>query len=309
MARPARRFGSVSRPRGVSSSLWTFSSPTCASIRPDHTPALDESLFLCDFPFGHRGRNERAAMKIVVMGGSGLIGKKVVRKLRQHGHEMVAASPSSGVNTVTGEGLKQALAGAQVVVDVANAPSWEDAVVMAFFETSGRNLLAAEAAAGVGHHVALSVVGTDRLLASGYFRAKMAQEKLIKASLIPYTIVRATQFFEFVGGIAQSATEGRTVRLPPALMQPIAADDVAAAVADAALAEPLNGTFDLAGPEPIRQDDLLRQFLNATGHARKVITDPKALYYGIAVNDQSLPPGDNPRLGPTRFEDWLSRNA
>jgi len=248
-------------------------------------------------------------MKIVVIGGSGLIGKKVVKNLRQQGHEVVAASPSSGVNTVTGEGLAQALAGAQVVVDVANAPSWEDKAVLAFFETSGRNLLAAEAAAGVGHHVALSVVGTDRLLASGYFRAKMAQENLIKASPIPYTIVRATQFFEFVGGIAQSATEGQTVRLPPVLMQPIASDDVAAVVAEAALAEPLNGTVDLAGPEPIRQDELVRQFLNATGDARKVITDASATYYGINVNDQSLTPGENPRLGTTRFSDWLSRNA
>ena len=247
-------------------------------------------------------------MKIVVIGGSGLIGKKVVTKLRQHGHEVVAASPSSGVNTVTGEGLAQALAGAQVVVDVANAPSWEDNAVLAFFETSGRNLLAAEAAAGVGHHVALSVVGTDRLLASGYFRAKMAQEKLIKASPIPYTIVRATQFFEFVGRIAQSATEGQTIRLPPVLMQPIAADDIAAVVADVALAEPLNGTFDLAGPEPIRQDDLVRQFLKATLDSRTVVTDPKALYYGIEVNDQSLTPSDKARIGPTRFEDWLRRS-
>ena len=248
-------------------------------------------------------------MKIVVIGGSGLIGKKVVTKLRQHGHEVVAASPSSGVNTVTGEGLAQALAGAQVVVDVANAPSWEDNAVLAFFETSGRNLLAAEAAAGVGHHVALSVVGTERLLASGYFRAKMAQEKLIKASPIPYTIVRATQFFEFAGGIAQSATEGQTVGLPPVLMQPIAADDVAAVMADVALAEPLNGTFELAGPEPIRQDDLVRQFLKATRDARTVVTDASATYYGINVNDQSLTPGENPRLGTTRFSDWLSRNA
>jgi len=248
-------------------------------------------------------------MKIVVIGGTGLIGKKVVANLRQQSHEVVAASPSSGVNTVTGEGLAQALVGAQVVVDAANAPSWEDNAVLAFFETSGRNLLAAEAAAGVGHHVALSVVGTDRLLASGYFRAKMAQEKLIKASPIPYTIVRATQFFEFVAGIAQLATEGQTVRIPPVLMQPIAADDVGAVVADVALAKPLNGMFDLAGPEPIRQDDLVRQYLTATGDARTVITDPKALYYGIAVNDQSLTPGDNPRLGPTRFSDWLSRNA
>src|SRR5215468_10350855 len=204
-------------------------------------------------------------MKIVVIGGTGLIGKKVVTDLRQHGHEVVAASPSSGVNAVTGEGLAQALAGAQVVVDVSNAPSWEDNAVLAFFETSGRNLLAAEAAAGVGHHVALSVVGTDRLLASGYFRAKMAQEKLIKASPIPYTIVRATQFFEFVSGIAQTATEEKTVRLPPVLMQPIAAGDVAAVVAEGALAEPLNGTFEVAGPETIRQDDLVRQFLTATG--------------------------------------------
>src|SRR5256714_1856378 len=206
-------------------------------------------------------------MKIIVIGGSGLIGKKVVKNLRQQGHEVVAASPSSGVNTVTGEGLAQALAGAQVVVDVANAPSWEDKAVLAFFETSGRNLLAAEAAAGVGHHVALSVVGTDRLLASGYFRAKMAQENLIKASSIPYTIVRATQFFEFVGGIAQAATEGQTVRLPPVLMQPIAADDVAAVVADVALAAPSNGTFDLAGPESIRQDDLVRRVPQATADA------------------------------------------
>jgi uncharacterized protein YbjT (DUF2867 family) len=251
--------------------------------------------------------NEGTAMKIVVIGGSGLIGKKVVMNLRQRGHEVLAASPSSGVNTVTGEGLAQALAGAEVVVDVANAPSWEDNAVLAFFETSGRNLLAAEAAAGVGHHVALSVVGTGRLLASGYFRAKMAQEKLIKASPIPYTIARATQFFEFVGGIAQSATEGQTVRLPPVLMQPIASDDVAAVMADAALAEPLNGTVEVAGPEPIRQDDLVRRFLNATGDARTVIIDPKALYYGVEVNDQSLTPGDHPRLGSTRFGDWLSR--
>src|SRR5436305_2912897 len=180
-------------------------------------------------------------MKIVVIGGSGLIGKKVVKNLRQHGHEVVAASPSLGVNTVTGEGLARALAGAQVVVDVANAPSWEDSAVLAFFETSGRNLLAAEAAAGVGHHVALSVVGLDRLLASGYFRGKLAQEKLIKASSVPYTIARATHFFEFVGALAQLAAEGQTVRLPPVMMQPGASDDVAAVVADVALAEPLNG--------------------------------------------------------------------
>src|ERR1043166_2549007 len=247
-------------------------------------------------------------MKITVIGGSGLIGKKVVRNLHQQGHEVVAASPSSGVNTVTGEGLAQALAGAQVVVDVANAPSWEEKAVLAFFETSGRNLLAAEAAAGVSHHVALSVVGTDRLLAGAYFRAKMAQENLIKASPIPYTIVRATQFFEFVGGIAQAATEGQTVRLPPVLMQPIVSDDVAAVVAEAALAEPVNGTVEVAGPEPIRQDELVRRFLKATGDARTVISDPKALYYCVAVDDRSLMPGERPRLGSTRFEEWLKRN-
>lgn len=248
-------------------------------------------------------------MKIVVIGGTGLIGKKVVTNLRQHDHEVVAASPSSGVNAVTGKGLAHAVSGARVVVDVSNAPWWEDKAVLAFFETSGRNLLAAEAAAGVGHHVALSVVGTDRLLSSGYFRAKMVQEELIKASQIPYTIVRATQFFEFVGGIAQFATEGKTVRVPPVLMQPIAADDVAAVVAEVALAEPLNGTFDLAGPESIRQDDLVRQFLNTTGDARTVIADPKAPYYGVAVNDRSLVPAEHPRLGQTHFADWLSSQS
>ena len=248
-------------------------------------------------------------MKIVVIGGTGLIGSKVVKVLRDQDHEVIAASPSKGINSVTGEGLAAALADAQVAVDVANAPSWEDKAVLEFFETSGRNLVAAEVIAGVGHHVALSVVGTDRLLASGYFRAKMAQENLIKASPIPYTIVRATQFFEFVAGIAQSATEGQTVQLPPVLMQPIAADDVAAVMAETALVRPSNGTFDLAGPETIRQDDLVRQFLAATGDTRSVVTNPKALYFGLTVNDQSLTPGDNPRLGSTRFADWLSRGA
>ena len=248
-------------------------------------------------------------MKIVVIGGTGLIGSKVVKVLRDQDHEVIAASPSKGINSVTGEGLAAALADAQVAVDVANAPSWEDKAVLEFFETSGRNLVAAEVIAGVGHHVALSVVGTDRLLASGYFRAKMAQENLIKTSPIPYTIVRATQFFEFVAGIAQSATEGQTVQLPPVLMQPIAADDVAAVMAETALARPSNGTFDLAGPETIRQDDLVRQFLAATGDTRSVVTNPKALYFGLTVNDQSLTPGDNPRLGSTRFADWLSRGA
>ena len=247
-------------------------------------------------------------MKIVVIGGSGLIGTKLVNKLRQIGHEVVGASPSSGVNTITGEGLATALAGAQVVVDVANSPSWEDKAVLDFFETSGRNLLAAEAAAGVGHHIALSVVGTERLLASGYFRAKMAQETLIKASPVPYTIVRATQFFEFVGGIAQSATDGQTIRLSPALVQPIVSDDVAAALVQVVVDAPLNGTVELAGPEPIRLDELVRQFLSAHRDARKVTTDVHALYFGIELNDQSLTPGNNPRIGPTRFEDWLSRS-
>ena len=244
-------------------------------------------------------------MKIVVIGGSGLIGTKLVNKLRQHDHEVLAASPSSGVNTVTGEGLAQALAGAQVVVDVANAPSWEDNAVLAFFETSGRNLLAAEAAAGVGHHVALSVVGTDRLLTSGYFRAKMAQENLIKASKIPYTILRSTEFFEFVSGIAQSATDGQTVRLSPALVQPIASDDVADALADIAVGKPVNGRVEVAGPERIRLDELVRRYLSAKRDARKVMTDVHARYFGTELNDQSLTPGDNPRIGKTRFKDWL----
>ena len=247
-------------------------------------------------------------MKIVVIGGSGLIGTKLVNNLRRLGHEVVAASRSSGVDTLTGEGLATALAGAQVCVDVANSPSWEDKAVLDFFETSGRNLLAAEAAAGVGHHIALSVVGTERLLASGYFRAKMAQETLIKASPVPYTIVRATQFFEFVGGIAQSATDGQTVRLSPALVQPIVSDDVAAALAEVTLGTPVNGTVELAGPEPIRLDELVRQFLSAHRDARKVTTDVHALYFGIELNDQSLTPGNNARIGPTRFEDWLSRS-
>jgi uncharacterized protein YbjT (DUF2867 family) len=247
-------------------------------------------------------------MKIVVIGGTGLIGTKLVNKLRQSGHEVVAASPASGVNTITGEGLAEALAGAQVVVDVANAPSWEDKAVLEFFETSGRNLLAAEAAAGVGHHVALSVVGTERLLASGYFRAKMAQEKLIKASSVPYTIVRSTQFFEFMGGIAQSGTVGQTVHLSPALVQPIVSDDVAAAMADVTVGAPVNGTIEIAGPERVRLDELVGRFLRATQDPREVVTDVHARYSGVELNDQSLTPGDNPRIGATRFEDWLSRS-
>jgi uncharacterized protein YbjT (DUF2867 family) len=249
--------------------------------------------------------NNQSGRKIVVIGGSGLIGKNVVKILRDQGREVLAASPSSGVNTVTGEGLAEALAGAEVVVDVANAPVWEDKAVLEFFEKSGHNLLAAEAAAGVKHHVALSVVGTERLLDSGYFRAKMAQENLIKASPVPYTIVRATQFFEFVGGIAQSATEGQTVRLPSALYQPMAASDVAAFVAEAAVAQPVNGIIEVAGPEPMGLDESVRIYLKANPDSRTVTTDANAKYFGIAVNDQSLRPGSHPRLGPTRFEDWL----
>lgn len=244
-------------------------------------------------------------LKIVVIGGSGLIGTKLVNILRQHGQEVVVASPSSGVNTITGEGLAKALTGAQVVVDVSNAPSWEDKDVLEFFESSGRNLSTVEATAGVGHHVALSVVGTERLLASGYFRAKMAQENLIKASGIPYTIVRATQFFEFLGGIAQLSTVGQTVHLPPALWQPIAADDVASELAEVTLGAPVNGLVELAGPERAGLDELVRRFLGATKDPREVITDVDARYYGLVVNDQSLTPGTNPRIGATSFTDWL----
>jgi uncharacterized protein YbjT (DUF2867 family) len=259
--------------------------------------------------------NMNKKMKIVVIGGTGLIGSKVVNLLRQRGHEVVAASPSSGVNTLTGEGLAGALAGAQVVVDVANSPSFEDKPAMEFFDTSGRNLLAAEKTAGVKHHVALSVVGTDRLTGSGagslsgYFRAKMAQENLITSSGIPFTIVHATQFFEFAKNMAQSGTDGSTVRLSSVLMQPIAADDVATAVAEVALGQPVNGLVEVAGPDQIRQDELVRQYLSATGDPRKVVTDDKPLYYGIEVNDQSLVPGPNPRLGEVHFKDWLSTST
>jgi uncharacterized protein YbjT (DUF2867 family) len=246
-------------------------------------------------------------MKIVVVGGTGLIGTKLVNNLREQGHEVVAASPSKGVNTLTGEGLAEAMVGAEVVVDVANSPSFEDKPVMEFFETSGRNLLAADGVAGVKHHVALSVVGTDRLLASGYFRAKLVQENMIKTSAIPYTIIRAAQFFEFVGAIAQSATDGQTVRLPSAMMQPIASDDVAVIIADIAVGKPLNATIDIAGPEKIRMDELVRRFLSANRHTRKVVTDDNAPYYGIEVNDQSLTPDSPERLGKTRFDDWLGR--
>jgi uncharacterized protein YbjT (DUF2867 family) len=248
-------------------------------------------------------------MKIVVIGGSGLIGSKTVALLRQQGHEVAAASPSSGVNAVTGEGLAQAFSGAQVVVDVSNAPVWEDNAVLAFFEKSSMNILAAEKAAGVAHHVALSVVGTERLLDSGYFRAKMAQENLIKAGGVPYTILRATQFFEFTAAIAQSGADGQTVRLPSAFYQPIASDDVAAAVADAALSEPVNGVLEVAGPERVGMSELVQRYLTAVNDPRKVIADAEALYFGMKINDQSLTPGEKPRLGSVRFDAWLAGSA
>ena len=248
-------------------------------------------------------------MKIVVIGGSGLIGSKLVNKLREHGHEAVAASPNSGVNTLTGEGLAEVLKGASVVVDVSNSPSWEDAAVMKFFETSTRNLLTYEAAAGVGHHVALSVVGTDRLSESGYFRAKIAQEKLIKGSPIPYSIVHATQFFEFLKGLADISSDGDKVRLPHVLFQPMAADDVASAVGRIAVGPPLNGTVEIGGPEQFRMDDLVRRRLAALKDPREVIADPKALYSGAKLSERTLVPGNNARLGETRFETWLTQPA
>jgi len=244
-------------------------------------------------------------MKIVVIGGNGLIGKKLVSRLRRDAHEVLAASPSSGVNTMTCEGLDEALAGAEVVVDVANSPSFEDQAVQGFFETSSRNLLAAARAAGVAHHVTLSVVGTERLPESGYLRAKAAQEKLVKASGIPFTTLQATQFFEFVGAIIQSATEGNTVRLSPALLQPIAADEVVAALSDLALGQPLNDTVEIAGPESMPLDALARQYLAATADPRQVIADIHARYFGALLNDKSLTPGAHPRLGTMCFHEWL----
>jgi uncharacterized protein YbjT (DUF2867 family) len=248
-------------------------------------------------------------MKIIVIGGTGLIGSKLVKRLREHGREAVAASPSSGVNSVTGEGLADALKGASVVVDVTNSPSWEDAAVLKFFETSTRNLLNYEAAAGVGHHVALSVVGTERMLESGFFRAKLVQENLIKASSIPYSIIRATQFFEFVKNIADFSTEGNQLRMPPVLFQPMAADDVAGAVGTIAMGSPVNGTVEIGGPEQFRLDELIRRELAARKDPRQVISDPHARYYGIEVSERTLVPDDGARLGKTRFEDWLKQAA
>jgi len=248
-------------------------------------------------------------MKIIVIGGSGLIGSRLVKKFGEQGHEAIAASPKSGVNTLTGEGLAEALKGASVVVDVSNSPSWEDAAVMKFFETSTRNLLAYEAAAGVGHHVALSVVGSERLLESGYFRAKIAQENLIKGSSIPYSIIRATQFFEFVQGIADFSTDGNKVRLPPALIQPMAADDVASAVGRVAMGAPVNGTVEVGGPEQFRLDELVRRGLAARKDPREVVADPHARYYGVELSESTLVPGDDAQLGQTRFADWLKHST
>jgi uncharacterized protein YbjT (DUF2867 family) len=248
-------------------------------------------------------------MKIVVIGGTGLVGSKLVAKLQEHGHEAVPASPDSGVNTLTGEGLAEVLEGADVVVDVSNSPSFEDEAVLAFFQTSTRNLLEAEKAAGVGHHVALSVVGTDRLLESGYFRGKIAQEKLIEGSPIPYTIVHATQFFEFAKGIADGATDGDTVKVPPVLIQPMAADDVAAAVGKAAVGPPANGIVEVAGPEQFGLDEFVRQVLAAHDDPRAVVTDPDARYFGAKFEGRTLLPDDGAAIAETRLADWLGRSV
>ena len=246
-------------------------------------------------------------MKIVVIGGTGLIGSKLVPKLLEHGHEAIPASPKSGVNTVTGEGLEKVLKGASVVVDVSNSTSWKDTAVMEFFEISTRNLLASEAAAGMRHHVALSVVGSERMLEGGYFRAKIAQEDLIKDSSIPYSIIRATQFFEFLNAIADFSTDGNKVRLPSALIQPMAADDVANAVGQIAMGPPVNGTVEVGGPDQFHLDELVLQALAAWKDPREVVADPHARYYGIKLSEKTLLPGDGARLGRTRFETWLTQ--
>ncbi len=246
-------------------------------------------------------------MKIVVIGGTGLIGSRLVKKLREQGHEAIAAAPNTGVNSVTGEGLAEALQGAAVVVDVSDSPSWEDAAVLKFFETSTRNLLTQEAAAGVRHHVALSIVGTDQLSESGYFRAKIAQERLIRESSIPYSIVHATQFFEFLKGLADFMFDGKEVRLPPVLFQPMAADDVASALGRIAVGQPANGIVEIGGPEQFRLDELVRRRLASLQDPREVVADPNARYAGAKVNERTLVPGDNARLGGTRFETWLTQ--
>jgi uncharacterized protein YbjT (DUF2867 family) len=248
-------------------------------------------------------------MKIVVIGGTGLIGSKLVTKLDQQGHEAVAASPSRGVNTITGEGVATAMEGASVVVDVSNSPSFEYRAALEFFQTSTRNLQAEEKVARVGHHVVLSVVGTDRLAESGYFRAKMAQEALIKASSIPYSIVHATQFFEFIKSIADAATDGNTVRVAPVLFQPVASDDVAAAVARTAVGAPVNGVIEVGGPEQFRFDELIRRFLGSRNDPREVVADPEALYFGAVLAERTLVPDKDATLGETRVDDWMSRSA
>src|SRR5882672_8353415 len=250
----------------------------------------------------------RFGMKIVIIGGTGLIGSKTAVILRQRDHEVVAASPNTGVNSITGEGVKEAMAGTQVVIDLANSPSWEDRAVLEFFEISGRNLLAAEAAAGVPHHVAVSIVGTDRTPNNGYFRAKVAQENLIEKSGIPYTIIRATQFMEFLGGIAASSADGSTVRLSPGLFQPIAADDVAAIVADVALAAPRNGIVEIAGSERAPFNEIVARYLKAVGDPREVVSDPEARYFGGRVEERSLVPLGEARLGRIGFDEWLRRS-
>jgi len=248
-------------------------------------------------------------MKIVVIGGTGLIGSKLVNKLREHGHEAVAAAPNTGVNTLTGEGLTEVLKGASVVVDVSNSPNWEDAAVLNFFETSTRNLLSYEATAGVKHHVALSVVGADRMSDSGYMRAKLAQEKLIEGSSMPYSIVHATQFFEFLKGLADISTVDGKVHLPHVLFQPMSADDVATAVGRVAVEPPVNGTVEIGGPEQFRVDELVRRRLTSLKDPREVVADPNALYSGAKLNEKTLVPGSNARLGQTRFETWLTQPA
>jgi uncharacterized protein YbjT (DUF2867 family) len=278
---------------------------------PHELPATHRDRLSEERRTGRRGQSNPTPakgrlMKIVVIGGTGLIGSKVVEQLNRKGHEAVAAAPNTGVDTVTGAGLAEALSGAEVVVDVSNSPSFEERAAMDFFQAAGRNLTAAEGNAGVRHHVALSVVGTDRLQESGYFRAKLAQEQLIKRSPIPYTLIHATQFFEFIRTIAQLSTDGDTVRLPPVQFQPMAADDVASAIVDVALADPLNDTIEMAGPDMFRLDEAIRQVLAHDGDARRVIADPAAPYYGVKVTEKTLVPGADARIGQTRLDWWLT---
>jgi uncharacterized protein YbjT (DUF2867 family) len=292
------RFLSHKRQGQVTSRTVPQTSNTFCLIRAQEIDGFETSI-----------KMKETTMKIVVIGGTGLIGSRLVKKLREQGHEAVAAAPNTGVNTLTGEGLAEVLKGASVVVDVSNSPSWDDAAVLNFFETSTRNLLTSEAAAGVKHHVALSVVGTDRLAESGYFRAKIAQEKLIKESSIPYSIVHATQFFEFLKGLADISVDGDKVRLPNVLFQPMAADDVAEAVARVAVGAPVNGIVEVAGPEQFRVDELVRRRLAALKDPREVIADPNARYSGAKISERTLVPGNNARLGKIRFETWLTQSA